>query len=190
MTVERDHREVDHARADRLRHRGAEAEGGDEVEERGPDHRLPGDSTRVDTTVAIELAASWKPLMKSKIRATAISARHCQQRGDPSAQPCLTTTPSSRLPTSSQRSVAASRKSKISFHLMTVIGSRLLVEELDDAVLVHAVGFMFELVDSRRELQDAVALLERAERLDHAIDRLSQTMSASRARAGRTWVIL
>ncbi len=23
----------------------------------------PGDSTRVDTTVAIELAASWKPLM-------------------------------------------------------------------------------------------------------------------------------
>src|SRR6266545_2670959 len=29
-----------------------------------------GVSTRVDTTVAIELAASWKPLMKSKIRAT------------------------------------------------------------------------------------------------------------------------
>ena len=29
-----------------------------------------GDSTRVDTTVAIELAASWKPLMKSKISAT------------------------------------------------------------------------------------------------------------------------
>src|SRR5262245_37324023 len=26
-----------------------------------------GDSTRVDTTVAIELAASWKPLMTSKI---------------------------------------------------------------------------------------------------------------------------
>ena len=26
---------------------------------------LPGDSTRVETTVAIELAASWKPLMKS-----------------------------------------------------------------------------------------------------------------------------
>jgi hypothetical protein len=27
-------------------------------------------STRVDTTVAMELAASWKPLMKSKISAT------------------------------------------------------------------------------------------------------------------------
>src|SRR5690349_18266053 len=30
-----------------------------------------GDSTRVDTTVAMELAASWKPLMKSKTSATA-----------------------------------------------------------------------------------------------------------------------
>jgi hypothetical protein len=29
-----------------------------------------GVSTRVDTTVAIELAASWKPLMKSKTSAT------------------------------------------------------------------------------------------------------------------------
>jgi hypothetical protein len=29
-----------------------------------------GDSTRVDTTVAMEFAASWKPLMKSKISAT------------------------------------------------------------------------------------------------------------------------
>src|SRR5512133_349998 len=31
---------------------------------------LPGVSTRVDTTVAMEFAASWKPLMKSKDRAT------------------------------------------------------------------------------------------------------------------------
>src|SRR5215217_577499 len=29
-----------------------------------------GDNTRVDTTVAMEFAASWKPLMKSKMRAT------------------------------------------------------------------------------------------------------------------------
>ena len=29
-----------------------------------------GASTRVDTTVAMEFAASWKPLMKSKARAT------------------------------------------------------------------------------------------------------------------------
>src|SRR5882762_8487099 len=31
-----------------------------------------GDSTRVDTTVAIEFAASWKPLITSKINAAAI----------------------------------------------------------------------------------------------------------------------
>src|SRR5574342_5988 len=30
----------------------------------------PGDSTRVETTVAIEFAASWKPLMKSNSSAT------------------------------------------------------------------------------------------------------------------------
>ena len=37
--------------------------------------------------------------------------------------PCLTTTPSSTLATSSQRSVASSRKSSTSFHLITEIGS-------------------------------------------------------------------
>src|SRR4051812_4162341 len=35
---------------------------------------LPGLNTRVETTVAIELAASWNPLMKSKASATKISA--------------------------------------------------------------------------------------------------------------------
>ena len=34
-----------------------------------------GVSTRVETTVAIELAASWKPLMKSKASATRTIAR-------------------------------------------------------------------------------------------------------------------
>src|SRR5258706_6920088 len=33
----------------------------------------PGDKTRVETTVAMELAASWKPLMKSNVSATAMS---------------------------------------------------------------------------------------------------------------------
>jgi hypothetical protein len=35
----------------------------------------PGERTRVETTVAIEFAESWKPLMKSKISATATIAR-------------------------------------------------------------------------------------------------------------------
>ena len=34
----------------------------------------PGESTRVETTVAIELALSWNPLMKSKTSATATIA--------------------------------------------------------------------------------------------------------------------
>ena len=34
----------------------------------------PGLSTRVETTVAMELAASWKPLMKSNTRATPAAA--------------------------------------------------------------------------------------------------------------------
>ena len=84
----------------------------------------PGVSTRVETIVAIEFAASWKPLMKSKTSATAISASTASSVGSMPAYPFLTITPSTRLPTSSQRSVAASRKSKISFHLITAIGSR------------------------------------------------------------------
>ena len=35
----------------------------------------PGERTRVETTVAMELALSWKPLMKSKISATTMTAR-------------------------------------------------------------------------------------------------------------------
>jgi len=35
----------------------------------------PGLRTRVETTVAIELALSWKPLMKSKISATPMMTR-------------------------------------------------------------------------------------------------------------------
>src|SRR5690348_5295379 len=35
----------------------------------------PGESTRVETTVAIELALSWNPLMKSNVSATSTMAR-------------------------------------------------------------------------------------------------------------------
>ena len=57
---------VDDVFGDGRRHMGAEDEERDEVEERRPEPpRSAGSSTRVDTTVAIELAASWKPLTKS-----------------------------------------------------------------------------------------------------------------------------
>ena len=44
---------------------GAEDEEGDEVEHRRPQHGCERRQHRVATTVAIELAASWKPLTKS-----------------------------------------------------------------------------------------------------------------------------
>ena len=55
---------------DGVGHMSAEDEKGHEVEERSPDNRIAGERTRVDTTVAIELAASWNPLVKSKASAT------------------------------------------------------------------------------------------------------------------------
>src|SRR5581483_10564051 len=46
----------------------------------------------------------------------------------------------------------------------------LVVEQLDDRILVDAVGLVFELADARRKLQHAFAPLEQRERLVHAID--------------------
>src|SRR5581483_2273266 len=77
-----------------------------------------GASTRVETTVAIELAASWNPLKKSNasatamIRATAMLIR---------AHASLTTMDSTVLAMSSQRSIADSICSRMSFHLRTSI---------------------------------------------------------------------
>ena len=52
---------------------GAEDQEGGEVEERRPRDGLSrGESTRVETTVAMEFAASWKPLKKSNASATAM----------------------------------------------------------------------------------------------------------------------
>ncbi len=67
-----DDADVDQALADGLGNRGADDKGRHEIEEGRPEDRLfRGLDTRVDTTVAIELALSWKPLMKSKTSATA-----------------------------------------------------------------------------------------------------------------------
>ena len=65
-----------------------------------------GERTRVDTTVAIEFAASWKPLTKSKTSATRMMALRVNI-----VQACSRTTPSMMLATSSQRSVAFSKAS-------------------------------------------------------------------------------
>ena len=64
---------VDDARADRLRHVQPEHRERDEIEECRPYDRRAGLRTRVETTVAIEFAASCRPFMKSNASATATS---------------------------------------------------------------------------------------------------------------------
>ena len=67
-----DHVGRDDALADRLGDVQAEEQEGDEVEEGRPEHRDCGRSTRVETMVAIELAASCRPFRKSNSSATPI----------------------------------------------------------------------------------------------------------------------
>ena len=76
-----------------------------------------GDSTRVDTTVAIELAASWKPLTKSKARAMPMTrmtpTSSMDDGGD--AQACLRAIASTTSEMSSIVSRACSIVSTTSF---------------------------------------------------------------------------
>ena len=60
----------------------------------------PGESTRVETTVAIELALSWKPLMKSKTSATS-TIEMTNVTLVCIGQPCLMEMDSSTFPASS-----------------------------------------------------------------------------------------
>ena len=72
-----------------------------------------GDRTRVDTTVAIELAASWKPLTKSKASASAMTATTANV--SIGAQACFRTIPSTTSEASSSSSSAFSNASTTSF---------------------------------------------------------------------------
>ena len=50
----------------------------------------------------------------------------------------------------------------------------LLVEQRDDRILVHAVGFALELIDPRGKLRDPVCFLERAECFTEAVGRIAR----------------
>ena len=102
---------VDDALADRGGDAQVEDEDRDEVEEGGED-APPGCglSTPVETTVAIEFAASWKPFMKSNASASTTSSTTTQKPiwidcHRPRYQEFSRTMPSITLATSSQRSV-------------------------------------------------------------------------------------
>ena len=81
-----------------------------------------GDSTRVDTTVAIELAASWKPLTKSNPSATRITKTSASVFHG-SGQACLRTIDSTTSEMSSIVFMAPSRASTMSFTRSTSMAS-------------------------------------------------------------------
>ena len=74
-----------------------------------------GDSTRVDTTVAIELAASWKPLTKSKPSASAMTKMTRDELHRVARQACLRTIASTTSEMSSMVLRASSIASTMSF---------------------------------------------------------------------------
>src|SRR5438046_9092982 len=76
--------------------------------------------TRVDTTVAMELAASCQPLENSKVRVTVMTTRRRVKLL--TGQALLRMTHSMTLATSSHLSTAVAITSKISFHLMLWLG--------------------------------------------------------------------
>jgi hypothetical protein len=98
-----------------------------------------GERTRVDTTVAIELAASWNPLIRSNRSAMAMVTTTMIQRvliiwdsltvkKKPHVE--AMTISSIRSATCLQRLIAFSRRSKISFHLMKIMGWSSLISRL------------------------------------------------------------
>ena len=96
-------------------------------------------------------------------------------------------TPSSTLATSSQRSVASSRKSSVSFHFITTIGSLLVVEQPADRLLVHAVGFVLEPVDldGVRDERPCAARARRAPAAPARCDAVMMLRQLARAEAHR-----
>ena len=82
---------------------------------------IRGDIARVETDVAIEFAVSWNPLVKSK----AIAVPTTIQRTASECIPYrfLMMMPSSVCTAFSVESIASSRRSKMSFQRITIIGS-------------------------------------------------------------------
>ena len=120
---EADDRDVDQARPDGLGDGRAEGERRDEVEEGGPDDGLARrqHARRHDGRDRVRGVVKAVDVVEDERDDD--ERDDCEEVGiHPRRQACLTTTPSSTLATSSQRSVAASRKSRISFHLMIVTG--------------------------------------------------------------------
>ncbi len=109
--MRRDMFEVYHPGTHSFRNTRAEAESSHEVKKAAQATACKGVSTRVETTVAMELAASWNPLMKSKARATRTMTATRRSVESIGRQLFLTITFCNESATSSAASVVCSRNS-------------------------------------------------------------------------------
>src|SRR5450759_4017324 len=129
--------------------------------------------TRVPKTVALEFAASWKPLMKSKASATNTTKRTRligAARGSGGLQHDLL---------EDVRDVFAAVRGFFEnlvyfLPLHEDDGVLLRLEELPDGDAIQAVGLVLEAVDLHADLQDRGGVLEVAEEADRAEDRLGR----------------
>src|SRR6266850_175047 len=132
---------------------------------------LPGLSTRVETTVAIELAASWNPLMKSKASATPISAMTARR---------FVSIRSGVLDHDAFEDVGdvlaaiGGLLEKVQDLLPLHDDDRvlLLVEQRLHGRLMRAIRLVLEAVDLDGAFGDPVPLLERLDRADHLVGRV------------------
>ena len=82
-----------------------------------------GDMARVEMEVATTFAVSWKPLVKSNASAVRTTMTRMRSFSIARGQEFLMTIPSRMFATRSVASIAASRRSKMSFQRITNIGS-------------------------------------------------------------------
>src|SRR5450830_718459 len=129
--------------------------------------------TRVPTTVAMEFAASWKPLMKSKASATNTTKRTKligEARGSGGLQDDLLENVRDVL--AAVRGLFENLVDLFPFHERDRILFRL--EEVSDGNAVQAVGFVLEAVDLHDDFQDRRGVLEVTEETRRTADRLGR----------------
>src|SRR2546421_3048739 len=127
---------------------------------------LPGLSTRVDTTVAIEFAASWKPLMKSKVSATRISATTASVVTVIDRSGVLHDDPLEDVGDVLAAVGGLFEEVQDLLPLDDLDRVLLFREEGADGRLKGAVRLVLEAVDLDRPLRDAFAAFERLDRVD------------------------
>src|SRR5262245_12848293 len=129
-----------------------------------------GRSTRVDTTVAMEFAASWKPFMKSNASATAI-------RNTTTSKPIATSGALEDDALDDVRHVLAAVRDGLEvlvdlLQLDQLARVRLVPEELRQRRAQHLVGVGLEAVDLAAELHDGFGVPHVVEQLHRRLDLL------------------